>query len=129
MKAVETNVVLRFLAQDDPVQAPIATALILAGVFIPSTVILETAWVLRSRYRLSRDEICGGLRNLLLLAGVVTPYRDRVLWALDRHEAGADFPDMLHVAVAGDVEVLLTFDKKAARDATVDGPIPVEQLR
>lgn len=51
MTALDTNVVVRFLVNDDDQQAQRARALIAAGnVHIPPTVLLETEWVLRSAY-------------------------------------------------------------------------------
>ena len=51
MRAVDTNVLVRALVQDDPVQARRALALLSHHqVFVPVTVILELEWVLRSRY-------------------------------------------------------------------------------
>lgn len=51
MRAVDTNVLVRALVQDDPTQARRAQACLNAQrVYVPVTVILELEWVLRSRY-------------------------------------------------------------------------------
>ena len=51
MRAIDTNVIVRFLTADDLAQAAVARRAIEAGdIFIPTTVLLETEWVLRSGY-------------------------------------------------------------------------------
>ena len=51
MRAVDTNILVRFLTADDPKQARTARRVMEAGdVFIGVTVILETEWVLRAGY-------------------------------------------------------------------------------
>jgi predicted nucleic-acid-binding protein len=51
--AIDTNVLVRFLVDDDKTQAGIAEALIRANeIFLSRTVLLETEWVLRSVYRI-----------------------------------------------------------------------------
>ena len=53
MIAFDTCILVRFLADDDQVQADLAEALMRDNtVFLPRTVLLETEWVLRSRYTL-----------------------------------------------------------------------------
>ena len=74
MIGLDTNVLVRFLVRDDEEQFQRANALILhesqhaAGVSVSLLVLLETEWVLRSRYKLTKDEIIGAfsaLRNSL----------------------------------------------------------------
>mgnify|MGYP006153907789 CR=1 FL=1 len=65
MRAIDTNVLVRFLTADDPRQAQAARGVIEAGkIFIGTTVVLETEWVLRAGYRLSSPEIAAALRGL-----------------------------------------------------------------
>ena len=57
MRALDTNVVVRYLSGDDPGQAARAKAAIDAGdVFVSRTVLLQSAWVLRSVYGLAGEE-------------------------------------------------------------------------
>jgi predicted nucleic acid-binding protein len=65
VRAIDTNVIVRFLTADDPKQAQAARRVIEAGkVFIGTTVALETEWVLRAGYRFSSPEIVAALRGL-----------------------------------------------------------------
>ncbi|MGO9262991.1 MAG: PIN domain-containing protein [Bryobacteraceae bacterium] len=63
MNAVDTNVVVRFLTEDDPHQYAAARRIFATGpIWVSKTVLLETAWVLSSTYR--RDEL--SIRDFLL---------------------------------------------------------------
>lgn len=56
MTALDTNVLVRLIARDDPDQLEQARTLVQAGAcFVPDTVLVETAWVLRSSYGATRD--------------------------------------------------------------------------
>lgn len=65
MKAVDTNVLVRFLVQDDETQAQIATSLLNDAetlkqpLFVSNVVVLELMWVLRSVYRIARKTLKG----------------------------------------------------------------------
>lgn len=71
MLGVDTNVLIRFLVRDDEAQFEKARRLIRrelgAGeeVFVSLPVLLETEWVLRSRYRMAKSEILGAISGLL----------------------------------------------------------------
>jgi predicted nucleic-acid-binding protein len=114
--AIDTNVVVRFLTRDDPVQAARARALIETGsVLVLQTVILETAWVLRTKYRFDRTAIARGLRQLLGLPGVAVEDPGTVAQALDLHDQGFDFADALHLASSRRAEAFATFDHALRR--------------
>lgn len=118
MIAIDTNVVVRFLTRDDPVQAARARALIGAGsILVLQTVILETEWVLRTRYRFDRAAIGRGLRQLLGLPGVAVEEPEAVAQALDLHDHGFDFADALHLASSRQAEAFATFDHALRRKA------------
>jgi len=71
MIAVDTNVVVRLLVADDTAQARRAHALFEHNtIWIATTVILETEWVLRGAYKFSADEIQGALNKLFGLPHV-----------------------------------------------------------
>lgn len=57
MRAIDTNVLARFLLNDDPDQGEVARRIVEDGIFLPLTVVLELGWLLGSRYGFSRDEI------------------------------------------------------------------------
>ena len=116
MIAIDTNVLVRFLTRDDPAQAARARALIdTDSVFLLQTVILETAWVLRTRYRFDRAAIAGGLRQFLGLPSVTVEGPEAVAQALDLHDQGFDFADALHLASSRRAGAFATFDRALRR--------------
>ena len=123
MRAVDTNVVVRFLTGDDPAQASRAKAVIDAGdVFVGTTVLLETEWVLRSVYGFAREDVARALGALAGLPGVSVESPVLLGEALQRTVSGMDFADALHLGAAERCEAMLTFDRRfieAARDAAV----------
>jgi predicted nucleic acid-binding protein len=71
MIAVDTNIVVRLLTQDDEQQYNKSLKVFQEqDIFIPDTVILETEWVLRFAYRFNPAEICQAFRNLFGLPNV-----------------------------------------------------------
>ena len=126
MHGVDTNVIVRYLTGDDPIQAAKARAVIGGRpVFVSRTVLLEAEWVLRGVYDLPSERVISALRALAGLPGVLIENAELVAKAMDWAEAGMDFADALHLAAAGECEGFLTFDKRFARSgARLDG-IPV----
>ncbi|MGQ0510463.1 MAG: type II toxin-antitoxin system VapC family toxin [Betaproteobacteria bacterium] len=126
MIALDTNVLVRFLVNDDPAQARRARALIeTKPVFVPVTVLLETEWVLRGGYRLPRADVVRLLRGLLGLPEVATEDPQRVARALQWHEAGIDFADALHLAGSAWAERFATFDEKLVKAGKKLGTVRV----
>jgi predicted nucleic-acid-binding protein len=125
--AVDTNIVVRFLTRDDPVQAPRAKALMDgSSVFVLRTVILETEWVLRTVYRLDRTTIATGIAKLLGLPGVVIEDSAAVRQALGWYAQRLDFANALHLASSGQTDAFATFDRALRRKArSLAGAIPV----
>ena len=123
MRAVDTNVVVRYLTGDDPEQAARARAAVGAGpVFAGTTVLLETEWVLRSVYGFTGGEVAAALRGFAGLPGVSVENPPLLAEALARTEGGMDFADALHLGAAEGCEAMLTFDRRfieAAGDARV----------
>lgn len=118
MIALDTNVVVRFLVNDDPAQGRRARNLIARGdILVGTTVLLETEWVLRSAYGFSAAEIGRFFRALLGLPGLRTDDEERIARALDGYDAGLDFADALHLAFAGGAEAFATFDRRLAKRA------------
>ena len=128
MIAVDTNVVVRLIMADDRIQLAAAKARLAEGFFISHGVLMEVEWVLRSNYRLPPDEINRVLKALLDLDEIRVPRLSFVLWALDRHGAGADLADMLHLVAATGCSSFLTFDKGLVEAVKADKPIDVELL-
>ena len=119
MIAVDTNVVVRFLVGDDPVQARLAKTLFAASrVAVPHTVLLETEWVLRRRYRFAREQIATAFGDLLGMGTVSCLDDEAVRIAVDAFAQGCDFADAMHAATAGPAtSAFATFDKVFARQA------------
>lgn len=129
MRAIDTNVVVRFLTTDDPKQARAARHVIEAGdVFISTTVLLETEWVLRAGYAFSSPQIAASLRGLGGLAGVTLEDPVEVAQSLDWMSEGIDFADALHLARAGHCGAFITFDRKLAKRAKGLSPTPVQVI-
>ena len=129
MRAVDTNVLVSFLTADDAEQARAARQLIDAGdIFIGTTVMLETEWVLRSGYGFPGAAIAAALRGLAGLAGVTVEEPTEIAQALDAMEEGMDFADALHVNRAIHCTEFVTFDKKLATRSAGKVAIPVQVI-
>jgi len=122
MKALDTNVLVRFFV-DDPdddqaaKQRPAALAAMSERAFIPVTVVLEMEWVLRGFYELPRREISKALRALVGVEHLTLEDRDHVLMALDAYDKGLDFADALHLSRSAGSSGLATFDQRLAKRA------------
>jgi predicted nucleic acid-binding protein len=129
MIAVDTNVLVRYVTNDEPDQARRAADL-LAGpetVHIPHSVLPEMEWVLRAVYGLGRTAILIAFRQVLGLPSIYVDQPGLVVLTLERYERGFDFAEALHLACAGTASRLCTFDRRFARIATGEG-IAVEVL-
>jgi predicted nucleic-acid-binding protein len=131
MIALDTNLLLRLLVADNPEQVAIVRRLILEEtVYLSRTVLLETEWVLRSRYRKTRTELLGFFFALLETDNTVIEGAESVTQAVDWYARGADFADALHLAACGSA-VMHTFDQafcKAAREAGVTPAVRVWEV-
>jgi len=129
VRAIDTNVVARFLLEDDLAQAAVASGLLREGAYVSITVLMELSWLLASRYALSQPVIAESITALLDLPTVQVERADAVRWAIDRYAAGADLADMLHLVAASPAERFATFDRAVATQAGADAPIAIETLR
>lgn len=129
MIAVDTNIVLRLVLDDDEAQVQAARALMArAPIFVSLGVLLETGWVLQSRYRMPRLEVADALALVVSLDRIVVARRTLALWAIDRYRDGADLADMVHLASAAKVGAFATFDRRIVKDAGPDAPVVIETL-
>lgn len=120
MLAVDTNVVVRFLLNDDPEQAARARRTIdERECWLSLTVLLETEWVMRSAARLDPQRIHRILCRFVGLPTVTIELPTRVSDALALFAEGMDFADALHLAAAmqAGCEALATFDRKLMASA------------
>jgi predicted nucleic-acid-binding protein len=115
MLAVDTNVVVRYLTRDDAEQFAKVSALIGAeDVYVCTTVLLETEWVLRRAYRFSRERISAALAAFAGLPRVTLEDPTVAARALDWMQKGMDFADALHLAKAAGCEAFVSFDQQFA---------------
>src|SRR5580704_11339013 len=99
MTAVDTNLVVRLLTADDPKQAATAKSLFRTQpVWIAKTVLLETAWVLRSLYGYEDSAIREAFIKLLGLKNVQVEDEPSVAAALALTAQGIDLADALHLS-------------------------------
>lgn len=123
MIALDTNVLVRFLVQDDPDQARLAGDVMdqltdAAPGFVGREVLVELVWVLERAYRLDRAEIAEVLDGLLASTDLVIEGADQVGPALELYrKEGFGFADLMIDAAArrAGASVVVTFDRKAAR--------------
>jgi predicted nucleic-acid-binding protein len=125
MIGLDTNVLVRYIMQDDAKQAAKATKLI-EGLtaqepgFITLVSVVELVWVLSSAYHLDRDQIVQALDVILRSKQLVVDQAEHVLRALRAFGAGrADFADCLieRTAVAAGCAKTMTFDVAASKTA------------
>ena len=124
MPALDTNVLVRYIVQDDLAQLAAAQSLIQRCVserlslFVPVTVTLELEWVLRSGFEFSKEEVIRALSDLFS-AAELSFESERVLEvALDLYrDRATDFADCVHIALSAQAgeQPLWTFDKNAAK--------------
>jgi len=114
MTAVDTNVLVRIITNDDKAQAARAAAFLRDqnSVFIAKTVLLELEWVLRSVAEQPAGKVLDCLGHLIALPGVTVEDHDQIETALRHCRQGVDFADALHHAASHACTELLTFDDR-----------------
>ena len=125
MIGLDTNVLVRYIMQDDARQSPKATKLIEALTvdepgFVPLVAMVELVWVLSSSYELTRVQVAQALELLLRTKEVVVDRADQVFKALRVFKAGsADFADALieRIASSAGCGRTMTFDLAASKTA------------
>ncbi|MEJ2750013.1 MAG: type II toxin-antitoxin system VapC family toxin [Anaerolineae bacterium] len=129
MVTPDTNVLVRLLTEDDEAQYQQAYELFQnERIWILSTVLLETEWVLRYAYEFQPEQIVTAVRLLAGLPNVELDQPLTIAEALNWHEQGLDFADALHVAKAKDSDRFVTFDKKLVAKAENLTSLPVDLL-
>jgi predicted nucleic-acid-binding protein len=119
---LDTNILVRYFAQDDPIQSPRANQII-EGLtesspgFISLVALAETVWVLERSYGLSSAEIANVIRTLLQASSLVVQNEVQVYAAMSAVQSeSAGFSDALIGALGtwAACRSTLTFDRKAA---------------
>lgn len=118
MIALDTSVVVRVLTRDDPKQTEIASRVMATEhLWLCKSVLLETEWVLRHRYRLRREAIDHAFRRLLGFRRLEVEDRAVVGRAMSWYSRGMDFADALHLASSRSALQFVTFDRDLATTA------------
>jgi predicted nucleic-acid-binding protein len=126
MLAIDTNLIVRYLVGDDPGQAARARRLNDNNdVFVCTTVLLETEWVLRSVYAFSDAQCAKALSDFAGLPCVNLEVAAAAVKALGWMRQGIDFADGLHLAKAEGCEAFISFDQDFAKAANALGGIKV----
>lgn len=124
MTGLDTNVLVRYLAQDDAAQSAQATALIEGDLterapgFISLVVLVECCWVLKRLYAASPADIRSTVADLLDIAQLVVEQRELVAAALTRLGSGAgEIADALifEIATRAGCQRIVSFDRSAVR--------------
>ncbi|OGQ83796.1 MAG: hypothetical protein A2289_24275 [Deltaproteobacteria bacterium RIFOXYA12_FULL_58_15] len=131
MIAVDTNILVRFLVNDDHKQARRAKALVdrlddaEARAFVSDIVLCEIVWVLGSCYGFDRVQIALALKKLVGARQLRFDANDQILRAISAYESSkGDFADYLireHATAAG-CDSIVTFDKSLHGDSGFVSP-------
>jgi len=125
MKGIDTNVLIRYIVQDDPEQSQQATHFIEktasseeSPIFITGIVLCELVWVLEAAYEYSKENILKVLEKILRTRQFCI-YQPEILWNClhDYQQLNIDFSDsyIAHLNASNECEYTVTFDKKATR--------------
>jgi predicted nucleic-acid-binding protein len=123
MKALDTNVLVRFLVRDDEQQSKAVyrkfkqTEADKEVLFLPALVVLETVWVLESVYKVTRQDIVNSLDQLMLMPILEFEAQSAIRsFVASARENKTDLSDLLigHYARVVGCECVITFDKAAS---------------
>ncbi|MGB7846283.1 MAG: type II toxin-antitoxin system VapC family toxin [Candidatus Acidiferrum sp.] len=124
MIGLDSNILVRYLTQDDPIQSPKATAIIERRLteenpgFVCIVAMAETVWVLDRAYGLAMHEIAAAIERMLQADVLVVENEQEVFTAMIALKEGhGSFADALIVALGARMGCsrTLTFDQKALR--------------
>jgi len=122
VKSVDTNILVRYYAQDDVLQSSLALSLFTEEpeLFVTKTVLLEFFWVLTQadKFRFLPEQVMAVFEHLQGLSNIAIEDELSLKTAITWCRAGLEFPDALHLAASGACSAFLTFDdRKFARRA------------
>ena len=124
MKGLDTNVLVRFLVQDDPAQSKKANTIIEGAaasgekLFLCSIVLCELVWVLESAYGVGKDDLTRALEKVLMASQF--EFEDRsATWSAwnDYRSSRADFSDCLvgRLSRAAGCDATYSFDRDTGK--------------
>jgi predicted nucleic-acid-binding protein len=124
MIGLDTNILVRYLTQDDPIQSPKAREIVERRLteekpgFVSIVAMIETVWVLERAYRLTPHEIVGAVERMLQIDVLVVENEQEVFTAMIALKDGqGTFADAVIAALGARMgcTCTLTFDRKALR--------------
>ena len=124
MIGLDTNILVRYLAQDDPLQSAKASDIIERRLteenpgFVSTVAIVETVWVLDRAYGLGNDEIAAAIERTLQIEVLVVENEQEIFTAMIALKQGkGSFADAIILALGAKAgcSYTLTFDQKACR--------------
>jgi predicted nucleic-acid-binding protein len=122
--AADTNVLVRYIMDDDPRQGEVARALFESAesIAISNVALCELAWVLANSYKTPRGDITRVMQQFLNTSKIVLDH-NAVLAGLDMLEAGGDFADgvIAHEGQWLGAEEFVSFDKVAVKKLVASG--------
>ena len=131
MIGLDTNVLVRFLVEDDAAQTERARNVLQRAIdhdtlcFVSDVVLCEMVWVLETRYKLKRTEIRQGLENFLHSRQLTFSSMDLLSRALNSYGSGrGDFADYIireHARLEG-CDAVVTFDKDLLKESGFVAP-------
>ena len=128
MISVDTNVIVRLLTGDDPIQFEKSKTLFSTDtIFVATSVVLECEWVLRYAYNFKPPEIASAFQSLFGLPNVHSENPSALANAIEWHQNGMDFADAIHLAQSEEAEAFITFDKSLIKTAKKYTTIPVRE--
>jgi len=121
MHAIDTNVLVRLLARDDPRQLDVAEKFVVKGAWVSHVVLVETLWVFDAVYERSAEQIGAAVERLLAHADLTLQDADVVAAALRQFRAkpALGFSDCLVLEIARKAGHLPlgTFDRQLGKMA------------
>ena len=119
MRAIDTNVLVRLITQDDARQAAAAESFVEHGAWVSVVVLVEASWVLSTVYELSARDLSKAIEMLLQHRDLVIQDAEAVAGALDlfRAKPALGFSDCLILQLARKAGHLPlgTFDRRLAK--------------
>lgn len=124
MIGLDTNILVRYLTQDDPIQSPKAREIVERQLteekpgFVSIVAMIEIVWVLERAYRLTPHEIVGAVERMLQIDVLVVENEQEVFTAMIALKDGqGTFADAVIAALGARMgcTFTLTFDRKALR--------------
>ncbi|WP_353570536.1 type II toxin-antitoxin system VapC family toxin [Candidatus Albibeggiatoa sp. nov. BB20] len=114
MNAIDTNLLVRLILNDDETQVQKALAILNSPeqVWIAKSVLLELEWVLRGVYKFEKQSIYTVFIDFLDLENIVVEQVEQIELALNYYREGMDFGDAIHLVSSLDTNHFYTFDKK-----------------